>query len=105
MNKFSLPFSSDQISKYPNLIFRAFIISSRIDGMLESEIYGQASLLGTCEIPIAPIYQELIDLYGNGITQTLEFERYLKNNDNTNSKVIVARGTVNIKVVGDYITQ
>ena len=57
------------------MIINAFVVTNRIEQLSDQEIFGQAKLLGTVEIPIRPLLPELLDVYGLGIRKKLEFVR------------------------------
>ena len=71
-----MPLDEGNLTKSPNLIISAFVVTNRIEQLSDQEIHGQAKLLGTCEIPIRPMLPELLDIYGIGIRKKLEFDTY-----------------------------
>jgi hypothetical protein len=73
--------------------------------MSEQEIFGKASLLGTCEIPLTPLLPELIDVYGLGIRQNVKFTRTSASVGVDGSAPTVGLALVTLKLIGDYVTK
>ena len=101
-NKFYLPIHEERLQKNPRLIFRAFLVANRVENMTDEQVFGQAKQLGACEIEIAPMMPQLVDVYGVGVRKKLEFSR---RKEDTGENAVVARGAVSIKLVGDYISK
>lgn len=73
--------------------------------MSDTEIFGRASLLGTCEIPLSPLLPELIDVYGLGIRQNVKFLRTTSSVGIDGSAPTVGLALVTLKLIGDYVTK
>jgi hypothetical protein len=103
-NTFFIPITDTRLQKNPSLVISAFVITNRIDQLTEAEIYGQAKLLGTCELPITPMLGELLDVQGLGLRRKVEFKR-MSSNPNDKEPKTVGRASAKIKMMGDYITK
>ena len=90
----------ERLQKNPKLVFRAFLVANRVENMTDEQVFGQAKQLGACEVETAPMMPQLVDVYGVGVRKKLEFGR---TKEDTGEYAVVARGSVGIKLVGDYI--
>ena len=78
---------------------------NREENASEASLIGQAKLMGSAKIPIAPLLPNLLDVYGAPIKKKLEFKRLKEGELNYNDAVTVGRATCTIKLAGDYLTK
>jgi hypothetical protein len=100
-NIFTIPLQGFKIEYYQELFFSVFIILDVHDYSREEKEGpegGQAKLLGECVLNLVPYKNQLTDISGQGVKQSLKFTR-----KHGMGEITIGRFVANMKIVGEEV--